>query len=292
MRNLALRLIGCCLFTASVANAQEEPIKNKQGRVILPETGDYALGFNAVPILTFIGNTFNGHTNNTSIGDDKFASRFGQNVIFGKYFLSPKNAVRIDFRFGLHSATYRSDVMSDTGNSPDSMVVDKAKLLNQNYVIGLGYEWRLGTGRLQGVVGGSLFYGFASSTKSSYEYGNAFSAGNAGPTSTVWDNYGNALYSTSLGERVASRKGGNTWSTGVRLFAGVEYFVAPKLSIGAEFGWYLGYSRTGESTSTYESWDGVGSAVSTREQTVSGSNRFDIDTDNFGGALYLMFHFK
>lgn len=292
MRKSGFGIIGCCLFVASVATAQEEPLKNKHGRVILPEAGDFALGFNAVPMLTFIGNTFNGNTNNTSIGQDKFASGFGQNVIFGKYFLSAKSAVRIDFRFGLHAGTFHSDVLNDMGNSPDSMVVDKAKLLNQNYVIGLGHEWRLGTGRLQGVVGAGLFYGFASSTKATYEYGNAFSDGNAAPTSTIWNNSGNAVNTLPTGERIASTKGGNTWGAGARLFAGVEYFVAPKISIGAEFGWYLGYSRTSESTSTFESWDGVSSAVSTREQAVSGSNRFDIDTDNFGGALYVMFHFR
>jgi hypothetical protein len=190
MRKLAFGLMGC-LFVASVGNAQEEPLKNKKGHVVLPETGDYALGFNAVPILTFIGNTFNGNTNNTSIGDDKFASGFGQNVIFGKYFLAPEKAVRIDFRFGLHSATFKNDVISDLANSPDSLVVDKAKLLNQNYVIGLGHEWRMGTGRLQGVVGGGLFYGFNSSTKATYDYGNTFSGGNASPLSTIWDNSGN-----------------------------------------------------------------------------------------------------
>ncbi len=284
--------LASCLFFASFSNAQDEPLKNKKGHVILPEAGDFALGFNAVPIFTFIGNTFNGNMNNTSMGQNKFASMFGNNVIFGKYFLSSKNAIRIDFRFGIHSGKYKNDIVNDYANSPDSMVVDIAKLLNQNYTIGAGYEWRLGKGRLQGVVGGSLFYSFASATKGKYEYGNALSDGNAAPTSTTWDNFGNALLNGPLAERITSMKGGNTWGVGARLFAGVEYFVAPKISIGAEFGWSIGYSQTGKSTNTLESWDAVNSVVSTREVKNSGNSRFDADTDNFGGALYLMFHFR
>ncbi|AEA42336.1 hypothetical protein [Fluviicola taffensis] len=291
MKKFAFGLVGC-LFLASVANAQDEPIKNKKGQVILPEAGDFGLGFNAVPVLTYIGNAFNGNLDNTSMGQNKFASMFGQNVIFGKYFLSPKNAIRIDFRFGLHSRTFKSDVFNDLANSPDSLVVDKAKLLNQNYTLGAGYEWRLGKGRLQGVVGGSVFYTFASSTRGKYEYGNAYADGLAAPTSTTWDNFGNILGSAPTGERITKMKGGNTWGVGARVFAGVEYFVAPKISIGAEFGWSLGYSQTGSSKNSFESWDAVNSVLSTRERSVSGNSRFDVDTDNFGGALYLMFHFR
>lgn len=284
--------LASCLFLASVANAQDEPIKNKNGRVILPETGDFALGFNAVPIFTFIGNAFNGNLNNNSMGQNKFASIFGQNTIFGKYFLSSKNAIRVDFRLGIHSGTFKSDVFNDLANSPDSFVVDKAKLLNQNYTIGAGYEWRLGKGRLQGVVGGSLFYSFASATKGTYEYGNAFSDGNAAPTSTIWNNFGNILGSGAHGERVSKMRGGNTWGVGARLFAGVEYFVAPKISIGAEFGWSLGYSQTGTSKTTVESWNAASSLLVTKERILSGNNRFDADTDNFNGALYILFHFR
>jgi hypothetical protein len=291
MRKLAFGQVGC-LLASTVGHAQEEPLKNKKGHIILPEAGEFALGFNAIPVLTFIGNTFNGNTFNNSIGDDKFASGFGQNVIFGKYFLEDKKAIRVDFRFGVHSATFENNVINDAQNSPDSLVADEAKLVNQNYVIGVGHEWRMGTGRLQGVVGGGLFYGFNSSTKSKFEYGNDFSAGNAAPTSTTWDNFGNALGVSSMGERVVSVKGGNTWGLGARLFAGVEYFIAPKISLGAEFGWFLAYSKTGEATATFESWDGGSGDVVSREQSTSSSRRFDVDTDNFGGALYLMFHFK
>lgn len=284
--------LASCLAIATHTAAQEEPLKNKNGRVILPETGDFALGFNAVPVFTFIGNAFNGNLNNNSMGQNKFASMFGQNTIFGKYFLSPKNAIRVDFRLGIHSGTFKNDVFNELANSPDSFVVDKAKLLNQNYTIGAGYEWRLGKGRLQGVVGGSLFYTFASSTKGTYEYGNAFSDGNAAPLSTNWDNFGNILGSAAQGERVSKMRGGNTWGVGARLFAGVEYFVAPKISIGAEFGWSLGYSQTGKSKTTFDSWDPSTSEVLSKVRTNSGSNRFDADTDNFGGALYVMFHFR
>lgn len=291
MRKITLGIMAC-LFLAATVNGQEEPLTNKKGHIILPEKGDFALGFNAIPVFTFIGNMFNGNLNNISMGQNKFASIFGENTIFGKYFLSSKNAIRVDFRVGIHTGNFKSDVANDYANSADSIVVDKVNLRNQNYTIGAGYEWRLGKGRLQGVVGGQVFYTFASATKARYEYGNAFSDGNAAPSSTTWDNFGNIVTTGALGERSTIMKGGNTWGVGARVFAGVEYFIAPKISLGAEFGWSLGYSQTGKATKGVESWDSANGAVSSRQRTVSGSNRFNADTDNFSGSLYFMFHFR
>jgi hypothetical protein len=293
MKKITLVMVGC-LFFAATSKAQEdsEPLKNKKGKIILPQKGDFALGFNAIPIFTFIGNTFNGNTFNNSMGNNKFASMFGQNTIFGKYFISNKNAIRIDFRVGVHTGNFKNDVVNDYANSPDSTVVDIARLTNQNYTLGAGYEWRLGKGRLQGVVGAEGVFTFASATKGKYEYGNAFSDGNAAPMSTTWNNFGNVLANGALGERITSMKGGNTWGLGARVFAGIEYFIAPKISLGAEFGWSAMYSQTGKGKSGFDSWDAVNNVVHHRDKTTSGSNRFDADTDNFNGALYLMFHFR
>lgn len=293
MKKITLGIVACLLISlTTTAQEDQEPLKNKKGRVILPVKGDFALGFNAIPIFTFVGNMFNGNGFNSSMGNDKFASIFGQNTIFGKYFLSNKNAIRVDFRVGVHSGKFKSDLTNDYANSPDSMVVDVAKLTNQNYTIGVGYEWRLGKGRLQGVLGGSVYYQFASATKGRYDYGNGFTDGNAAPNSTTWDNVGNILTTGALGSRITSMKGGNTWGVGARLFAGIEYFIAPKISLGAEFGWSVGYSQTGNGVKGFDSWDAVNATVHHKEITTSGGSRFDADTDNFNGALYFMFHFQ
>ncbi|MCO5259532.1 MAG: hypothetical protein M9916_05260 [Crocinitomicaceae bacterium] len=291
MRKLVFSLIGCFAFSL-VVNAQDEPLTNKNGQIILPQKGDYGLGFNAIPIFTFIGNAFNGNNFNNAMGSNKFVSMFGENTVFGKYFIADREAIRVDLRIGIHSFTQKSAVVDDLLNSPDSLAFDRIKYSNQNYTVGAGYEWRVGKGRLQGVYGGGLYYTYASAPKVKYEYANQFSDGNINPTSTIYDNFGNALMTNPMGERIASRTGGNTWGVGARMFVGVEYFIAPKISLGAEFGWSIGYSKTSDALQTYNSWDAPNSSVHVREVPSGGVSRFDADMDNFKGALYLMFHFK
>ncbi len=70
--------------------AQDSILVNKQGRVILPQKGDIAIGLSADPFLNFIGNMFNGNTNNSlSLGD--------QNLYF-RYFFSENEALRVTLR--------------------------------------------------------------------------------------------------------------------------------------------------------------------------------------------------
>jgi hypothetical protein len=54
--------------------------------------------------------------------------------------------------------------------------------------------------------------------------------------------------------RVLSQKDGMSVTFGVRGFVGVEYFVAPKISIGAEFGWGLGMITTPRGKVETETW--------------------------------------
>lgn len=288
-------ILGASLFLfmgfSVFAQEPKEPLRNKNGYLILPEKGDWAIGFNTIPIFGFIGNMFNGNLNNQFMSQNKFVSFFNDNAIYGKYFLSNKNAVRVDFRLGIHSAKMRNDVYNDAVNSPDSLVVDAVKLNSQQFILGAGYEWRVGKGRLQGVFGGGVYFAYLSAVNAKYEYGNAMTSGNAAPTSTTWDMAGNVLANGSLAQRTLWSKGGNSWGTGLRGFVGVEYFVAPKISLGAEFGWSAGYSQTTKTKSQTESFDSNTNTVVNTDRTRSGSYRFDADTDNFKGALYLMFHF-
>lgn len=288
MRNITFSLIGC-LCLSLPALAQDEPLKNKKGQLILPQKGDFGLGFNAVPILNFIGNSFNGQSGN-NIGQNKFISMFGQNTVFGKYFLTDKSAIRIDLGLNIESNTYKYQVVNDLLNSPDSFVVDKNINRNQNYTIGAGHEWRLGKGRLQGILGAGLFYSFSANSYSRNEYGNAISEYNMTPTSAL-GTYQYGFGTLNGNERMIEYRGGKTNRVGARLFAGVEYFVAPKISLGAEFGWMMRYTHTSKSTANYEFWDTGSSSIQTKKLETVGGNSFNMNMDNFNGAIYLMFHF-
>lgn len=87
------------------------------------------------------------------------------------------------------------------------------------------------------------------------------------------------------------------FNVGVRAFVGAEYFVAPKVSIGGEFGWGIGFAMNGKSKTEIESIGGATPAVGTQEIEGNKSSSFIIDTNNnnsfFGpsGTIRLNLHF-
>ncbi len=269
-----------------------QQLQNKYRMPILPEAGDYAIGANAVPILNYVGNIFNGTQENEYAGENKFVNFFSGQSLYGKYFLDSNKAVRINFLAQGSSFNNTHLVFDDASTSPDDMVEDKFSSSFQTFRLGGGLEWRKGKGRLQGYYGGEIGLGFSTGTKRTYEYGNDFSAANQSPNSTSWTNNGTAVVESSLASRVVETNGANTFTFGLRPFAGVEYFFAPKISLGMEFGWALDYSVSGESESVVESFNTVSNTVEeTIDNLSSGSNQITFGTDNFNGSLNLMFHF-
>ena len=268
-------------------NAQESSeVTNKNDVPILPKAGEIGLGFNAVPIFNFIGNTFNANTSNTYMGDNKFASNLGQNVIFGKYMLEDDKAVRAHIRIGSNNSNFDNYVWDDTKNSPDSLVTDTRNLRTSTVVIGGGYEMRKGRGRVQGFYGADAFVMFQRASES-FSYGNDYTITNASPTSTNF----NSMTADPMSSRVVSTSGGNGFGVGVRPFIGVEYFIAPQVSLGGEFGWMIMYNRFSESVTTSEYFDTASETVMTTESLSAGNRSFALDTDNFNGAIFLMFYF-
>jgi hypothetical protein len=88
--------------------------------------------------------------------------------------------------------------------------------------------------------------------------------------------------------RVVERSHGSKFGLGARAFLGAEFFVLPKLSVGGEFGWSIGYLVSGRSETVLESIGQSSSAASVRQTTIdgSGSDFFYLDNDNgnlFGG---------
>lgn len=284
-----IRIIASTIIMGLSFNSfsQNDNLTNKNGKTILPEAGEIGLGFSAMPVFSYVGNMFNGNTNNNSLGNNKFASMFNENAIFGKYMLDNKTAVRAHFRINIDNSKFTNYVINDVQNSPDSMTTDILKQKSQRYVIGGGYEKRRGNGRVQGIYGGDAVFMFEKST-SSYEYGNQFGMLNQAPTSTT-DFVNNQ--SASLGMRNSSSASGNTVGLGLRPFVGVEYYVAPKISLGAEFGWSLMFSSTGDGTMDKEYYEPASGNVLYKTVNTGGNSNFSLDTDNFNGAIYLMFYF-
>ncbi|HNV96324.1 MAG TPA: hypothetical protein PKG63_07615 [Bacteroidales bacterium] len=279
-------LLTAMLFVALVSNAQE--LKNKQGVPILPAAGDYAIGIDATPIFNFFGNFVK--INSGAPFADPSSMNFvnGNNAIYAKYFVDPTTAYRATVRIGLTSTSDKEYVMQDGQSDPLVTVEDKAKYGNTNIILGAGMEKRRGAGRLQGFYGAEAQLMFAG-TSEKYTYGNAFSSSNTTPTMTNFDPTNpNVLGASS---RITKAKSGSTIGIGARAFVGVEYFFAPKVSVGGEFGWGLAIATQGDGKVTTESWDGANSSVKTTETKTGGGGYMGFDTDNFGGCIYMLFHF-
>jgi hypothetical protein len=266
---------------------QNDILTNKNGKTILPEKGEIGLGFSAIPVFSFVGNMFNGNTNNNSMANNKFTSMFNDNAIFGKYMLDNKSAIRAHFRINVDNSRLTNFEINDSQNSPDSMTTDVMKQKSRLFVIGGGYEKRRGNGRVQGIYGGEAVFMYGKST-SSYEYGNQFGILNQAPTSTT--DFINSQ-SSSQGMRNSSASSGNTFGFGLRPFVGVEYFVAPKISLGAEFGWSLMFSSTGNGTMDKEYYESASGNVLYKTVNEGGRSNLSLDTDNLNGAIYLIFYF-
>ena len=87
------------VFAMSFANAQD--LKSKKGENYLPQSGDWAISFNADGIFEFVGNAFNGDTNNNAPSVDYVRN----NSFVGKKFTSDKNAYRVVANLGFGSST-------------------------------------------------------------------------------------------------------------------------------------------------------------------------------------------
>jgi hypothetical protein len=294
-------LIAALAFGATAAFAQD--LTSKKGEAFLPESGDWSIGIDATPVLNYVGNMFNGNTfNNAPTWNFLNANQ----TIIGKMYTSETSAYRAILRIGMTSTSMTAMIGDATQTTPPTYpnlpTMKEDKFKNGSHFIGLGggLEWRRGKTRLQGFYGVDGMFWLAGSSQK-YEYGNTLSSTVTvnGGTTTDWSAQGgNNMTTDTYGNsaRVTEWKSGSTFGIGVRGFVGAEYFIIPKLSIGAEFGWGVGYVMTGASSTTTESVGGTGPAPGT--QTIEGGKTstlmLDTDRNMFGtgnGSLRLNFHF-
>lgn len=268
------------LFLATATFAQDG-LTSKKGEAILPEAGDWALGFDAAPFISYFGNLANGNTNNSM----NAAWQTNDASIVGKYFKDEKTAYRGRVRIGFGSTA--QDTNQDTSSTfTPVFVTGENSTSNFNIVLGGGIEKRKGNTRIQGYYGGEVLIAFASNS-SETEYGIALS-----------QNFQNG------GNKRTLEISSSAFSFGLRGFVGVEWFVAPKVSLGAEYGWGLGFTSTGGAETDFEVWDasanaGAGAVLTGTDLAPLGdSTGFSLDTDNNGGGIFggsgqinLIFHF-
>jgi len=228
-------LLIAALFTAGLSFAQDG-LTSKKGVPILPEAGDWSIGFDASSLLNYGGGLLNGSTG-ASLGNLDLMN----NTISAKKFVDANKAYRAMANIGFGSNTSFAD-----GDSTE------IKTSGFDFAVGGGIETRRGKGRLQGVYGPMAMIAIGSSST----------------TSTTGSNTIEVKPGMSLGLTVGA-------------FAGVEYFFAPKISLGAEVSWGVNFTSVGESETTV-----TGSDTVKRE----GTSSFNIGTTP-NSMISLNFHF-
>lgn len=284
-------------FAGITVSAQSnEQIQNKDGVDIMPVSGEYAVGIGAtyanVPL--WIGNLFGYTASNTAVTNASSYinnPNFGTGVsIWGKYMVSDDNALRLSIANFGGDNTNRFEVFDDRANHPDSTVIDKVRNNSSTTYVSAGYEYRRGKTRLRGVYGGEVVLSWQNS-HSHYTYGNDLGLANLTPTQSGampgWD---------AVHGRTTQVRNGASFGAGLRAFVGVEYFFAPKMSIGTEFGWGAYMVKNGRSVQDYERFDpfadaGNGAIVTHREENSLGGISFNTGIDNFNSQIYFNFYF-
>ncbi|MDR3093547.1 MAG: hypothetical protein LBU62_02745 [Bacteroidales bacterium] len=283
MKKLIIVSAFFCLGLAPVA-AQDDAEQGDEKVALLPQAGDFALGVDANPFA----NLFNG----TQGLDLYFGDKRSLYGIYGKYFLTDKQAVRAKVLLNVTSDIDKEVVVDDSNLAqpqnlnPDATTIDSRKTSSTEVWIHLGYEWRRGYRRVQGFYGGEVMLGYGNGSRK-YTYGNPITAVNTNPTSYNFDS--NLYPQTANGYRVLERKDGATFGVGLGAFVGAEYFLAPKLSIGGEVGLGFKYYTQGQSEVT-EEYALNNSVFESARRTSGGYSSAGFGVTPYGN-VFLLFHF-
>lgn len=274
----------CSVLSVNVAFAQTTNFTNKRGFEMLPKAGDFSVAVDAVPILDFALNAVN-IMNNTG---QTAQLPNGINGLSVKYFWKDDVAFRGSFDISRERGTENIyfdnpvDVFKNVA-TPGELVDSYTEVFNQS-LITLGIEKRRGYNRLQGYYGADLAI-ISYRTKESTEYGQAFNK-------DAFD----AGYMALGDERELSYKE-RGFAFGLRTFVGVEYFVAPKISLGAEYGFLFIRESGSRGESEFESWDAVsGGEPKSIIETEKGGSSFrggitTSDITGLNGQIKLNFYF-
>lgn len=294
MKKIFLVIVIASLSAASIA----QPLTTKNGSYILPQAGDWSIGADASPFLEFVGNMFNGTLEQSSPNWD-FVSSGPELTLFGKYCVTDGKFYRARLRLAClsdrqHFVVTNKRFDMDTVLFNDEYLTDKTKTTTTNVNLAGGIEFRKGRGRVQGYCGPELWIGYESS-KTTNEFANPTDSDMTALSGAIFNYTAIPGAISAQGKRITEIKNGSTFSFGVRGFVGVECFFAPKISLGGEFGWGIGISRTGQGETTTEYFQpDLGSFnAGVRMETVPGpgkSSLFNLDMDNAMGALTLHFY--
>lgn len=267
----------------------------------LPKAGEFGFSVSMNPLIQDLAYVFNSSVTSPSgaLGGGLAYNPLGFSSplvsISGKYLLTDNFALRMNVGWMYSNRSNNFFVRDDAAFIVDplsqSKVVDNFTSNNAGASFMFGGEYRVGKGRVQGVFGGGLMYAFSVGS-GKYSYGNAISSLNTNPSMEssfpvpdVKPGFYSQRYLSQYTEDPVH-------SFGLVLFAGVEWFVAPKISLGAEVNVSALYLWASECYYKAEGYNFTSGQVEEWTEVYSPrSSGFDFGTRNLGANLSLNFYF-
>lgn len=300
-KSIILTAVLAFLCTALSAKDGKE---KKDVSEYLPEAGDFAISVSANPFINFVGNIFNNTVNQaigTFGGDPYDAGGINQPAlavsIAGKYMLTDELGLRVNLGW-IHDANTLNRYVQDDAELENNPL--SGKKLTDSYItresggsFSAAIEYRVGKRRVQGVFSAGLMYAF-SYDRTKYTYGNAITEINQNPATAfpllsavdpVPDGFSSMRYLSKFSDSPSNY-------AGLILSAGIEWFVAPKVSIGGEVNISALYNWTKATYYTGEGFNTLSNAVETWTELESPSSHgFSFGTGNIGSNLSVTFYF-
>lgn len=257
MKKLLSLIILVTVSMGLFAQSESEVLKSKKGVPIKPAAGDFAIGIDATPFFRYAGNMFSGN-----------------NPYFPSFGFTAQNPGAIFVKFkASNSMTYRGSVLlgyttetEKDANFTDPDQIDKLTTTALSVGLTGGVEFHRDIfGRLSGYYGGQ-----AGVMKDPYY-------------SAVGAYYGKASYKDANDSSNDYKEtGGNTYSALAGAFVGIEFFIAPRIALSGEFGYYVTFYTEGKR---------IGKPASGAETTLSyGGSGTELQPMN-SGNLMLLFYF-
>jgi hypothetical protein len=295
MKGYLSTIILVCTIVLQVTSQTIQP----SGDSIGPLSKQWALSIN--PLILFTKNQFQ-------------LSDISQQLT-ARYFKSSREAIRLGLSIGFDRDQYTFTTVNRTASSstlisfPSPIATTENHWAKQSLVLGLTYgrESRSAPARIQGIWGWETTVQWSKTTEQ-FLYGNIL---NVSPTAPVYvDTTSDAMRNSEWGEaanvalmpiqgvtgysRILNRSLGSQFTLGGRIFAGVDYFIRPQFSLGAELGWgtLLVWQARG-----YSTWQSIGqsntqgsSELKTGTTVIDDEGFFKIRTNTMGSFNYKGFN--
>jgi len=270
------------VLTTTEESSSSSPNTSKNGHQLTPEAGDIGLGMDATPFLQYLGNAMNGENFNAAPNVQGI-----NNAITVKYFLSDDMAARVRVGINQTVQTDKAFIIQDKQTDPNVMVSDRRDIEVSGYNLAAGVEMRRGNGRVQGYYGGEVFFA-RSQTDIIYQYGNEMRIDNQNPLTSFLGNTG--FNGAGNFERQLYSYDGTRTTFGLNGFIGVEYFVAPRVSLGGQFDLSFFYTSETDGLDGFESWGDDGREI-IEDKTQDNSQKFRGIQSLPSGAIVANFYF-